>query len=111
MGLEPDHRPPDVDHAKEVDWDNLKATYEVPGARDAVPDVPPIPDVRSTSPKDNWAWEHDDWGWEKPKQAFPAPNRDAVSELKPLSDRCERGQPGLPLVPVAHPAVPHRRTR
>ena len=84
MGLEPDHRPPDVDHAKEVDWDNLQATYEAPGARDAVPDMPPIPDVHSTPPKDNWAWEHDDWGWQEPKQTLPPPNREAVSELNPL---------------------------
>ena len=84
MAMEPDHRkPPQID--KEPDWDNLDASYEAPGARDIVPDMPPIPDVTTPHPpKDNWAWAHLDDGYHKPSKAFPAPNREIVSEENPL---------------------------
>ena len=86
MGLEPDHRAPQVDTSKvaEIDWDNLQATYEAPGARDVVPDMPPIPDVTTPAPSDSWAWEHDDWGYWKPKKELPPVNREVVSEENPL---------------------------
>lgn len=84
--LEPDHRPPQVDTSKvaEIDWDNLQARYEAPGARDAVPDMPPIPDVTTPPPKDNWAWRHDDWAWKDPIEQLPPPNTEVVTEENPL---------------------------
>ena len=85
MGLEPDHRAPDVrKDPSQIDWDSLQATYEVPGARDAVPDMPPIPDVVTPPPEDAWTWEHDDWGYWDPKKELPAVNRGVVSEESPL---------------------------
>ena len=86
MGLEPDHRTPQVDTSKvaEIDWDNLQSTYEAPGARDVVPEMPPIPDVVTPPPSDSWAWEHDDWGYWKPKQELPPVNREVVTEENPL---------------------------
>ena len=84
MALEPDSRtPPQSD--KGPDWDNLDASYEAPGARDVVPDMPPLPDVTTLDPpKDNWAWTHYDDGYHEPKKPFPAPNREIVSEENPL---------------------------
>jgi len=84
MSLEPDHRTPTTTN-KEPDWDNADYSYEAPGARDVVPDMPPIPDVTTFDPpKDNWAWTHFDTAYHKPAKAFPAPNREIVSEENPL---------------------------
>ena len=82
--MEPDLRsPPSSD--QEPDWDNLDASYEAPGARDVVPDMPPIPDVTDTPPsKDNWDWAHHDDGHHKPLKPFPAPNYEVVTEANPL---------------------------
>ena len=49
MATEPDNRPPQV-VAAEPDWDNVDASYEAPGAREVVPDLPPIPDVTTPNP-------------------------------------------------------------
>ena len=87
MSLEPDHRSPDVDKSKvtTIDWDNLKSTYAAPGAREVVPDMPPIPDVTTPPPADNWTWEHDDWGYYEPKKKLPAVIRETiVTEENPL---------------------------
>ena len=87
MALEPDHRTPTVQEKTQdsIDWDNLRATYEAPGAREAVPDMPPIPDVPpSAPPKDNWTWQHDDWGWEKPIEELPEPRKEVVTEENPI---------------------------
>ena len=82
--MEPDLRtPPSGD--QEPDWDNLDASYEAPGARDVVPDMPPIPDVTDAPPsKDNWDWAHHDDGHHKPLKPFPAPNYEVVTEANPL---------------------------
>ena len=45
-------------NAQDVDRDNNDTTYEAPGARDAVPDMPPIPDVRSSIPDNPWTVRH-----------------------------------------------------
>jgi 2-hydroxychromene-2-carboxylate isomerase len=84
MSFEVDNRlPPASD--KEPDWDNLDASYEAPGARDVVPDMPPIPDVTTPHPpKDNWDWTHHDDGYHKPVKPFPATLREQVSEENPL---------------------------
>jgi 2-hydroxychromene-2-carboxylate isomerase len=84
MALEPDSRiPPESD--KEPDWENLDASYEAPGARDVVPDMPPIPDVTTFDPpKDNWAFKHFYQGYHKPPKEFPVPNREIISEENPL---------------------------
>jgi hypothetical protein len=68
MALEPDYRnPPSRD--KEPDWNKLDASYEAPGAREVVRDMPPIPDVTTFHPpKDNWAWIHYDDGYHKPQE-------------------------------------------
>ena len=60
---EPDNRTPTPPpNASEPDWDTIQPTYEAPGARNVVPDMPPIPDVTTLDPpKDNWTWTHDDW--------------------------------------------------
>jgi 2-hydroxychromene-2-carboxylate isomerase len=81
---EPDNRtPPPSDH--EPDWDNLDASYEAPGARDQVPDMPPIPDVTTPNPPvDNWDWAHHDDGYHEPRKPFPATLREQVSEENPL---------------------------
>jgi 2-hydroxychromene-2-carboxylate isomerase len=83
---EPDLRPPEVDASKAeaIDWDNLDATYEAPGARDAVPDLPTVPDVTTPPPKDNWTWQHDDWAWKPPKEELPPPRQEVVTEENPL---------------------------
>ena len=84
MALEPDSRTPQQSD-KEPDWDNLDASYEAPGARDVVPDLPPVPDVTTMDPpKDNWVWTHYDEGYHKPVKPFPAPNREIISEENPL---------------------------
>ena len=72
MSLEPDNRP-EVEESKKIDWDNLDATYEAPGARDAVPDMPPIPEVTTPPPKNNWAWQHYDDGYHAPNEEWPPP--------------------------------------
>ena len=84
MATEPDLRPPPRSD-KSPDWDKLDASYEAPGARDVVPDMPPIPDVTTSHPpKDNWTWTHYDDAYHKPQKAFPPPNREIVSEDDPL---------------------------
>jgi len=81
---EPDLRPPSPSD-QEPDWDNLDASYEAPGARDMVPDMPPIPDVTTPNPpKDNWDWTHHDDGYHEPRKPFPATVREQVSEENPL---------------------------
>ena len=81
---EPDLRPPPTKDT-EPDWDNLDASYEAPGARDVVPEMPPLADVTTFDPpKDNWAWTHYDDAYHEPRKAFPAPNREIVSEENPL---------------------------
>jgi 2-hydroxychromene-2-carboxylate isomerase len=81
---EPDLRPPPSSDDG-PDWDNLDASYEAPGARGMVPDMPPIPDVTTLDPpKDNWDWTHYDDIYHKPEKAHPAPNREIVSEENPL---------------------------
>jgi 2-hydroxychromene-2-carboxylate isomerase len=84
MGHEPDDRvsPP---HDGEPDWDNLDASYEAPGARNVVPDMPPVPDVTTMDPpKDNWVWTHYDDGYHKPQKPWPPVNREIISEENPL---------------------------
>ncbi|MCL7960552.1 MAG: DsbA family protein [marine benthic group bacterium] len=84
MATEPDNRPPPPAD-KEPDWDNLDASYEAPGARDVVPDMPPIPDVTTMNPpKDNWVWTHVDTGYHEAQKPFPIPNRKIVTEEDPL---------------------------
>jgi 2-hydroxychromene-2-carboxylate isomerase len=84
MTTEPDLRPPSP-ASKEPDWDTLDASYEAPGARDVVPQMPPIPDVTTPHPpEDNWAWAHYDDAYHKPRKAFPTPNREIISEENPL---------------------------
>ena len=82
---EPDLRPPPAGD-NEPDWDNLDASYEAPGARDIVPDMPPIPDVTTPNPPvDNWDWLHHNDGYHEPRAPFPAPNHDVIiSEENPL---------------------------
>jgi 2-hydroxychromene-2-carboxylate isomerase len=47
--------------------------------------MPPIPDVTTPHPpKDNWAWAHYDDFYHEPRKAFPAPNREIISEENPL---------------------------
>jgi 2-hydroxychromene-2-carboxylate isomerase len=73
--------------AQDVDWDKNDTTYEAPGAREAVPVMPPIPDVRSEIPKNPWTVRHWDDGYHKPSEALPAPKRsgkDVVTEENPL---------------------------
>ena len=43
MPLEPDHRAPQVDTSKvaEIDWDNLKSTYEAPALGTSYPTCHP----------------------------------------------------------------------
>ena len=85
MSLEPDIRPPKTEEPEEINWDTIQPTYEAPGARDAVPDMPPISDVRTLDPpKNNWAWQHDDWGWEDPREELPPPRREVVTEENPI---------------------------
>jgi 2-hydroxychromene-2-carboxylate isomerase len=82
MALEPDHRKPPAQ--KEINWDKLDATYEAPGVRDVVPDLPPVPDVTTLDPpKDNWVWSHFDNGHHKVND-LPAPQTKVVSEEDPL---------------------------
>jgi 2-hydroxychromene-2-carboxylate isomerase len=84
MATEPDLRSPPAGNS-EPDWDKLDASYEAPGARDVVPKMPPIPDVTTPHPpKDNWAWAHYDDFYHKPRKAFPAMNREVISEENPL---------------------------
>ena len=84
MATEPDNRPPPA-VAAEPDWDNLDASYEAPGAREVVPDMPPIPDVTTPNPPvDNWDWLHHDDGYHEPRAPFPVPNHEIVSEENPL---------------------------
>jgi len=85
MSLEPDTRPPEGS-TEEPDWDNLDSSYEAPGARDVVPDLPPVPDVTTPPPSENppWVWTHYDDGYHKPQKKFPAPLRDVVVEEHPL---------------------------
>ncbi len=81
---EPDLRPP-AEGSNEPDWANVDASGEAPGARDVVPDMPPIPDVTTPHPpKDNWNWAHHDDGYHKPMKPFPATLREQVSEENPL---------------------------
>jgi 2-hydroxychromene-2-carboxylate isomerase len=81
---EPDLRPPSAGK-NTPDWDKLDSSYEAPGAREAVPKMPPLPDVTTPHPPtDNWAWAHYDDAYHKPRKAFPAPNREIVSEENPL---------------------------
>ena len=87
MSLEPDHRTPTpVD--KELDWDKVDPTYEAPGARDAVPELPPVPDVTTLDPPvDNWVWSHYTEGYHEPQKELPAPlsgPENVVSEDNPL---------------------------
>jgi 2-hydroxychromene-2-carboxylate isomerase len=73
--------------AQEVDWDNNESTYVTPAALAAVPDMPPIPDVRTAKSLDNWAWNHWDDGYHKPENELPAPLsgvKDVVTEENPL---------------------------
>ena len=85
MALEPDDRTPEGKrYPAEIDWDTLKPTYEAPGARDAAPDMPPVPDVSSPPPDNNWSWVHDNWEWEDPQEALPAPRTRVVTEEDPL---------------------------
>ncbi len=83
MSIEPDRRPPAVP-AKAPDWDKQDFTYEAPGAREVVPDMPPVPDVKTKPPENCWTWRHHDDGYHEPKEAFPAPNREIVTEENPL---------------------------
>ena len=81
---EPDNRTPPPS-GNEPDWNNMDASYEAPGARDMVPDMPPIPDVTTPNPpKDNWDWAHHDDGYHEPRKPFPATLREQVSEENPL---------------------------
>jgi 2-hydroxychromene-2-carboxylate isomerase len=86
--MEPDHRTPIVNKDRTVDWDKLDSTYEALGARDAVPEMPPVPDVATLDPpKDNWVWTHYDDGYHKPKKELPAPltgEKNVVTEENPL---------------------------
>jgi 2-hydroxychromene-2-carboxylate isomerase len=85
MATEPDHRTL-PGQTKKTDWSKNHCTYEVPGAREAAPNLPPIPEV--TNPpisKDNWTWLHDDWHNNKPPiKPLPEPNRAVVTEENPL---------------------------
>ena len=84
MSFEPDNRTT-PQPKEEPDWDNLDASYEAPGARDVVPDLPPVPDVTTLDPPaDNWVWTHYDDGYHTAKKPWPAPNREIVSEQGPL---------------------------
>jgi 2-hydroxychromene-2-carboxylate isomerase len=85
LSLEPDNRPPEGSD-KEPDWDKLDASYEAPGAREAVPDLPPVPDVTTPAPTENppWTWTHFEDGYHKPQKEFPAQLRDIVVEENPL---------------------------
>ena len=73
--------------AQDVDWRNNDSTYVTPEALAAVPDLPPIPDVTTTWPDDNWAWEHWDDGYHEPKKKLPVPLsavKDVITEENPL---------------------------
>jgi 2-hydroxychromene-2-carboxylate isomerase len=74
-------------NAQDVDWDNNDTTYEAPGARNAVPDLPPIPDVKSSLPEKPWTIRHWDDGYHEPLEVLPAPLNGAanlVTEENPL---------------------------
>ena len=83
---EPDNRTPPP-AASDPDWDTIQPTYEAPGARDVVPDMPSIPDVTTLDPpKDNWTWTHDDWhNHRDPVEPLPPVNTEVVSEENPLN--------------------------
>ncbi len=84
MGAEADDRPSQP-HDGEPEWDNLEASYGAPGARDVVPDMPPVPDVTTMDPpKNNWVWTHYEDGYHDALEPFPVPNREIVSEEEPL---------------------------
>ena len=84
MATEPDLRPPPSSDPG-PDFDKVDNTYEAPGARDVVPDMPPIPDVTATKiPEDQWNWAHHNDGYHKPHKPFPAANTEIVSEENPL---------------------------
>lgn len=71
----------------EIDWDTFSATYEVPGARDVVPDLPPIPDIANPTHEGNWTWIHWDDGYHKPIKELPVPlngAKNVVTEENPL---------------------------
>jgi len=73
--------------AQTIEWDKVDTTYEAPGARDAVPKLPPIPDVRSSLPDKPWTIRHWDDGYHKPLDQLPAPDtnvRNVVTEENPL---------------------------
>jgi 2-hydroxychromene-2-carboxylate isomerase len=73
--------------AQEMDWDNLDSTYVTPEALKAVPELPPIPDVKSPRPETNWARMHWDDGYHTPEKELPAPLsrvKDVVTEENPL---------------------------
>lgn len=85
MALEVDHRPhPTKDEP--TDWSKNHDTYDAPGAREAVPKLPPIPDV--TNPPisiDSWAMAHTNLhNKQKPHKTLPELNREIISEDNPL---------------------------
>jgi 2-hydroxychromene-2-carboxylate isomerase len=84
MSLEPNASPPK--HAgKKVDWDKYDSTYTAPGVKDVIPEMPPVPPVTTFDhPADNWTWVHYDDGYHKPAEAWPAPNREIITEENPL---------------------------
>ena len=85
VSLEPDDRPVESTN-NEPDWDTIHPTYEAPGARDVVPEMPPVPDVTTFDPpKDNWAWTHDNWHNKRdPVKQLPPINQEVVTEEDPL---------------------------
>lgn len=85
MTIEPDIRTPGAEVPEEIDWDTIQPTYEVAGARDAVPEMPPIPDVTTLDPPKNcWTWQHDNWEWKAPREELPPPRREVVTEENPI---------------------------
>jgi len=72
--------------AQDEEWINDE-TYEAPGVRDAVPELPPLPDVRTPVPKFPWTSRHADMAFHPPMEELPAPklsSKDVVTEDNPL---------------------------
>jgi 2-hydroxychromene-2-carboxylate isomerase len=73
--------------AQDKDWKKDDSTYVAPGAREAVPDMPPIPDVVTPPPTDTWTLRHWDEGFHEPQEQLPAQLKgynNVVTEETPL---------------------------
>lgn len=71
---------------QETEWVNDE-TYEAPGAREAVPSLPPLPNVQTPIPKLPWTSLHADMAYRAPGAELPAPklgSKDKVTADNPM---------------------------